>query len=418
MNAPGQVPAVEQDNHASPGPGGLLRAARESAGVSLRDISAQLHLDQRTIDSLERDDFDNLPAPTFVRGYLRGYARLLSVPVGPVLEAYDREGFRPPDLVADISEEPENTASDFPVSLVTWAVVLILLAMVVVWWNNNNPELGDLLGPIASDAGRTNDGAFNAEAKIADGNSISPGISPEISPEIGPKIGPTISLGQTSLGTAEGAQDSTTSPASESPSLLAQTPAAVTSASVPVAAVMNAETPAVATSRAEEVLAQAEQVLAQSRQAIAASSRLNAGAASTQGGLQGTASTAASADSTRISTASDQAQTAQIDSIPAAASSAATNADARTTARTAASGSGQVHLVVTFTAEAWIQIVDRDEKKLYSNLAKAGQNIDLRGQGPLRVILGRTRGVEVLVDGQRFDVTPHVSKGVARFSLP
>ena len=91
------------------------------------------------------------PAPTFVRGYLRGYARLLGVPVGPVLEAYDREGFRPPDLVADISEEPENAASDFPVRLVTWAVVLVLLAMVVVWWNNNNPELSDLLAPVASD---------------------------------------------------------------------------------------------------------------------------------------------------------------------------------------------------------------------------------------------------------------------------
>jgi cytoskeleton protein RodZ len=394
MNAPGHVPAAEEDNHALPGPGRLLRAARESAGVSLRDISAQLHLDERTVDSLERDDFDNLPAPTFVRGYLRGFARLLSVPVGPVLEAYDREGFRPPDLVADISEEPENTASDFPVSLVTWAVVLILLAMVVVWWNNNNPELGDLLGPVAGDTEPTNDGAFKSSEEVAGG--------------------PAISAGQPSLGTAERTQESTGTPASDPSLLSAQTPASDTAAFEPLAGEMKAETPVNATSRAEEVLAQAEQVLTQSRQAIEASTGLSAGNASTQVGLQGATSAADSADA-----ASGQAPTVGVDSASRAVSSAATggNADASSTAR-AASGPGKVHLVVKFTAEAWVQIVDRDEKKLFYNLAKAGQTIDLRGQGPLRVILGRTRGVEVLVDGQRFDVTQHVTKGVARFSLP
>ena len=75
------------------GPGQLLKSTRESAGISIRDVSAQLRLDERTVAALEADDFSHLPAPTFVRGYLRGYARLLGVPVGPVMEAYDREGF-------------------------------------------------------------------------------------------------------------------------------------------------------------------------------------------------------------------------------------------------------------------------------------------------------------------------------------
>ena len=118
MNAANQIPTMNEDAPTHLGPGGLLRAARESAGVNLRDICAQLHLDERTINALEHDDFENLPTSTFVRGYLRGYARLLGVPVGPVMEAYDREGFRLPDLVPDIAEAPESNATDFPISLV------------------------------------------------------------------------------------------------------------------------------------------------------------------------------------------------------------------------------------------------------------------------------------------------------------
>ena len=122
------------------GPGRLLRNAREKAGMTLRDVSAQLHLDEHTLASLEADDFATLPAPAFVRGYLRGYARMLGVPVGPVMEAYDRENFAPPDLVADISEKPQANSADFPVRLTTWVVVLVLVGLVMVWWNNQSVD--------------------------------------------------------------------------------------------------------------------------------------------------------------------------------------------------------------------------------------------------------------------------------------
>ena len=248
MNAPGQVSAAEEENTALPGPGRLLRNARESAGVSLRDISAQLHLDERTVDSLERDDFATLPAPTFVRGYLRGYARLLSVPVGPVLEAYDREGFRPPDLVADISEEPENAASDFPVKLVTWAVVLVLLAMVIVWWNNNNPELADLLGPVAVDSESTGDDTFDASAEPAGNSDIAP-------------LQPSPALTEDTPAPSTSSQ---AAPAASSAEALASD---ATDSPLPADG-LNSETPADAASRAEQVLAQAEQVLSQSREKL------------------------------------------------------------------------------------------------------------------------------------------------------
>ena len=61
------------------GPGARLREAREAANISLDRIAMSLLLDPKIVEALEEDDFDRLPAPTFVRGYLRGYARVLGV---------------------------------------------------------------------------------------------------------------------------------------------------------------------------------------------------------------------------------------------------------------------------------------------------------------------------------------------------
>ena len=41
----------------------------------------------------------------------------------------------------------------------------------------------------------------------------------------------------------------------------------------------------------------------------------------------------------------------------------------------------------------------------------------MSGPGPLRVLLGRASGVSVTHNGQPFDVTPFVAKGIARFQI-
>lgn len=72
--------------------GKILRQAREKAGISIADASRQLKLGARQIESLEADDFGRLPSPTFVRGFIRNYARLLEVDAQPILEAYQQTG--------------------------------------------------------------------------------------------------------------------------------------------------------------------------------------------------------------------------------------------------------------------------------------------------------------------------------------
>lgn len=381
---------MADDAHVPPGPGGLLRSARESAGISLRDISAQLHLDERTVDSLERDDFEHLPAPTFVRGYLRGYARLLSVPAGPVMEAYDREGFRPPDLVADISEEPERKATDFPVSLVTWAVGLVLIAMVIVWWNNTNQEFSDLLGPTDQSSPLTADGGATGQGESRDKSESSAQVRTGELASSSAAQRPTTSSGPATLSPQPPPRSPVQTPPSEA------TASAPTTTQAPSASSADAGDN---TLRADKVLAQARAALTQSQQSIPSSS--NASGAQTQATA---ASTGGSDNASQPDSAAGNSGAGQVseDSKPSPASTA----------------SAGTRLQLKFANESWVEVVDRDKKKLFYNLAKAGKSLDLRGPGPLRVILGNTKGVEVRVNGKSFDVLPFISKGVARFTLP
>jgi cytoskeleton protein RodZ len=61
------------------GPGARLRAAREAAGLSLDQVAQQLKLAPRQVKALEDENFAELPGRTFSRGFMRNYARLLSL---------------------------------------------------------------------------------------------------------------------------------------------------------------------------------------------------------------------------------------------------------------------------------------------------------------------------------------------------
>ena len=61
------------------GAGGQLKAAREAAGLSLDQVAQQLKLAPRQVRALEEENFGMLPGRTFTRGFMRNYARLLSL---------------------------------------------------------------------------------------------------------------------------------------------------------------------------------------------------------------------------------------------------------------------------------------------------------------------------------------------------
>lgn len=72
----------------SEGPGAALRAARESLGITCREVAEALNLSLRAVEAIEVNDYENLPAPVFTRGYIRAYAKLLELDPDPLVARY------------------------------------------------------------------------------------------------------------------------------------------------------------------------------------------------------------------------------------------------------------------------------------------------------------------------------------------
>lgn len=83
--------AAEQQTEVKPSAGKMLAEARTRLGLSVVEVARQLRLSSRQIEALEADDHASLPGKTFLRGFLRNYARLLQLDPEPLLALYQPE---------------------------------------------------------------------------------------------------------------------------------------------------------------------------------------------------------------------------------------------------------------------------------------------------------------------------------------
>ncbi len=72
------------------GPGKLLQVAREEKKLRPEDVAYEIRLTPSQVVALEEDDYSSMPEETYVRGYLRNYARLVGVPENDILLHFAR----------------------------------------------------------------------------------------------------------------------------------------------------------------------------------------------------------------------------------------------------------------------------------------------------------------------------------------
>lgn len=80
--------------HREPTLGEILRQGRESRGVSLEQVSQRTRIPERILSLLESGRTQDLPNPTFVRGFLRSVARELGMDPQDLLNRFEREAAR------------------------------------------------------------------------------------------------------------------------------------------------------------------------------------------------------------------------------------------------------------------------------------------------------------------------------------
>ncbi len=68
------------------GIGDALRSARERRNLSIDEVARETRISPRFLEALEAEQFDELPAPVYVRGFLRSYASFLKLEPQPLLD--------------------------------------------------------------------------------------------------------------------------------------------------------------------------------------------------------------------------------------------------------------------------------------------------------------------------------------------
>ena len=66
-----------------------LKEIRESCGLNIGDVSRATCIYSGYLKAIEEGDFSKIPADVYARGYIRGYANYLGVPLPEAFKEYE-----------------------------------------------------------------------------------------------------------------------------------------------------------------------------------------------------------------------------------------------------------------------------------------------------------------------------------------
>jgi len=115
----------------------MLARLRVERKLSVADVAQRLKYGVRQIEALEAEEFDRLPGATFVRGMVRGYAKLLETDPEPILGSLDQR-YVPGEISLDLRAKrvpfaPGGKRSGTRTYLLLSLAVLVLAGVVYEW---------------------------------------------------------------------------------------------------------------------------------------------------------------------------------------------------------------------------------------------------------------------------------------------
>jgi len=152
-------------NQTSQTVGELLRAARENMKLSQEELASLLHLRINIIQALENNQFDQLAAPTYVKGYIRSFARHVELDGDELIQLYETgtSASSSPEILPQVSKHTQFSSTDKPVKIMTYLISLGLVLLLLIWWQGEfivNSD-GNLSGSNALSADGPYPGGFD-----------------------------------------------------------------------------------------------------------------------------------------------------------------------------------------------------------------------------------------------------------------
>lgn len=144
------IEQTEQDNSIIEGTstfveaGTLLREKREALGLTQQQVADRLRLRLSIVQNLEANNFESDLVATFIRGYLRSYAKAVGLKQSEILEAYEKSTALEPQeqTMQSFSKKTKRAKHDSRIMTITWVIMVILIGMSSLWWWQNHRESG------------------------------------------------------------------------------------------------------------------------------------------------------------------------------------------------------------------------------------------------------------------------------------
>jgi cytoskeleton protein RodZ len=334
-------------------PGRRLRALRESRKLDIERVAAQLHLQRYVVESIEGDQYERLPAPVFVVGYLKNYARLLGADPTPIVTAYRAMVPTREVGLSHALSVPDDSSYSSGGGRWGWAIAVLLIGVVAgvatLWLRGQSDSALQSDGLALSTKGEEPASTVAAPAKPSDtssattaANTVTPAQASPTSPES------TIAAPPESI-PLRGAQSP--SPAGATP----VEPAAPTTPE-PVETLVAASTLTSAQSTPEEALE----------------------------------------DGDEASDAETQAESVTED---------------------AAAEPTSTEVVLEFTGTSWVDVRGANGRVVLNGEMRSGDRRVLDGEPPYKFVIGNSAATQLTVGGRPFDLKGRAQGNVARFSL-
>lgn len=129
------------------GEGILLRQAREEKGLSYQDIENSIKIRVRYLQALENEEYNILPEKTYVRGFLRNYARHLGLNPEEIVGLFNSslQKETPPEYHKPLTPIQSTPVWFKPIVILIMALFAIAIVIGITYLSkmNDDPKVSD-----------------------------------------------------------------------------------------------------------------------------------------------------------------------------------------------------------------------------------------------------------------------------------
>ncbi len=103
-----------------------LQQERERKGLSLEAVSKVTRISVRNLEAMESDDFAALPAPLFIRSFLKTYAAVIGIDANKIIALYETQT----GMIGVSSETPPPPEKEFSRKILLVVIPVLVLLIV------------------------------------------------------------------------------------------------------------------------------------------------------------------------------------------------------------------------------------------------------------------------------------------------